>query len=202
MNPILQGDAPNDLLLVLAIRSGDLKAFDQLMNRYSGPVFCLILKMVNYKKVAKVLTVESFEKAFINLHQYEQQFAFGSWLLRIAHNHTIDYLRKENITSRYVVSRSDDPKFSHSAGPDNYLSDEDNPEEAFIKDENKIKLRKFISGMKPVYRIPLEMRYFGERTYSEIATELNLPIGTVKMQLFRSRKLLHQLLKRSEISYS
>ena len=202
MNPILHGNAPHDLLLVIAIRSGDLRAFDQLMNRYSDPVFYLILKMVNYKEVAKELTVESFEKAFINLHQYEQQFAFGSWLFRIAHNHTIDYLRKKNTDDKYVVSRSDDPKFRQSAGPDNFLSDTDNPEEALIKDENKITLRKFISGMKPLYRIPLEMRYFGECSYSEIASELNLPVGTVKMQLFRSRKLLCQLLKNSEISYS
>ena len=202
MNSILQAEEPRDLVLVFAIRSGDLRAFDQLMNRYSDPVFYLILKMVNYKEVAKELTVESFEKAFINLHQYEQQFAFGSWLFRIAHNHTIDYLRKKKAVDRYIVSRSDDPKYRQSAGPDNCVSEADNPEEAFIKDENKLTLRKFISAMKPLYRIPLEMRYFGERTYSEIASELNLPIGTVKMQLFRSRKLLYQLLKNSKISYS
>ena len=202
MNPILPGNASHDLLLVIAIRSGELRAFDQLMNRYSDPVFYLILKMVNYKEVAKELTVESFEKAFINLHQYEQQFSFGSWLFSIAHNHTIDYLRKKNADDRYVVSRSDEAKFRQSAGPDTHLSDADDPMEALIKDENKITLRKFISGLKPLYRIPLEMRYFGERSYSEIASELNLPIGTVKMQLFRSRKLLHELLKNSEISYS
>jgi len=202
MNSLLHGNEPHDLLLVVASRSGDLRAFDQLMNRYSDPVFYLILKMVNLKEVAKELTVESFEKAFVNLHQYEQKFAFGSWLLRIAHNHTVDYLRKKNTAEKYVVSRSDDPKHRQSTAPDNYLSDADNPEEAFIRDENKIALRKFISGMKPEYRVLLEMRYFGERSYSEIASELNLPIGTVKMQLFRSRKLLHQLLKNSELGYS
>ena len=202
MNPIHSTEASHDLLLVYAIRGGDLKAFDQLMSRYSDPVFSIVLKMVNYKGIAKVLTVESFEKAFLNLHQYEQQGGFGSWILRIAHNHTIDYLRKKKVDNRYFVSRSDDPKFRHSSGADTLPSDADNPEEAFIKDEDKLTLRRFISGMKPVYRIPLEMRYFGERSYTEIATELNLPIGTVKMQLFRSRKQLHQLLKNSKISYS
>ena len=199
MDPLSTQNAPHDLLLVYAIRSGDLKAFDQIMTRYSDPVFVLIRKMVNYKEVAKVLTIESFEKAFINLHQYEQQFAFGSWLFRIAHNHAIDYLRKKNADERYVVSRSDDPKFRLSGVAENYLSDTDNPEEALIKDEKSITLRKFISDLKPRYRIPLEMRYFGEYSYSEIATELNLPIGTVKMQLFRSRKLLYALLKKNEI---
>jgi len=202
MNPIPPLEAQHDLVLVFAIRSGDLRAFDQLMNRYSDSVFYLIKKMVNYKEVAKELTIESFEKAFINLNQYEQQFAFGSWLFRIAHNHAIDYLRKKNANEKYVVSRSDIPKFRQSADPDNYFSDTDNPEESLIKDDKSITLRKFISDLKPRYRIPLEMHYFGECTYSEIATELNLPIGTVKMQLFRSRKLLYELLKNSEISYS
>lgn len=100
MNPIPPLEAQHDLVLVFAIRSGDLRAFDQLMNRYSDSVFYLIKKMVNYKEVAKELTIESFEKAFINLNQYEQQFAFGSWLFRIAHNHAIDYLRKKNANER------------------------------------------------------------------------------------------------------
>ena len=195
-------NAKHDILLVLAVRSGDVNAFEQLMTRYSDSIFFMILKMVTLKMVAKELTLETFEKAFINIHQYDPQYTFSSWLFRIAKNHAIDYLRRKKLNNTSYSIYYDDDMALKTELQERVRSDIANPEEALIRAENSVRLRKLIAELKPRYRIPLELRYFGEYSYSEIASELNLPIGTIKIQLFRSRKVLYQLLKRGEISFS
>ena len=191
-----------DTELVLAIRSGDDKAYEKLMNRYDDTVYFMILKMVTHKVLAKELTMEAFEKAYLNIQQFEPQFAFSSWLFRIAYNNTIDYLRRKKVTNRFFMNPFEDVKKSNLSCQESLLSDEDDPEQMMIKYENAIILRKVVSDLKPRYRRLLEMRYFREYSYAEIAMELNLPVGTIKVQLFRSRKLLFESLKNSPFSYS
>jgi len=77
----------------------------------------------------------------------------------------------------------------------------DNPEESYIKEQNAKLLCKSVSALKPRYRTFLEMRYFMEYSYKEIAKQLNLPLGKVKVQLFRSREILFDLFKNTEMRY-
>ena len=74
----LSDTSSRDLILVTAMRAGDEKAFVRLKKLYSGAIYFMILRMVNLKGVAKELSDEAFEKTFLNLHQYHQQFAFSS----------------------------------------------------------------------------------------------------------------------------
>jgi RNA polymerase sigma factor (sigma-70 family) len=201
MNPNFSANAQRDAKLVVAVRTGDDKAFKQLMNCYTDVIYFMILKIVNIKPLAKELTIEAFEKAYINLHQYEPLFAFSSWLFSIAHNHTIDHLRKKKINDGFFINTAVEYNGLELQAQEKVSSSLDNPEEALIRLENARLVRKFVSDLKPQYRVLLEMRYFEEYSYSEIASELNLPLGTIKVQLFRSRKLLYELLKNSEICF-
>ena len=201
INPNLSENAKRDAELIIAARSGVENAFAQLMTRYKDPIYFMLLRMVKNKLDAEDLTIESFGKAFANIHQYEPHFAFSTWLFCIASNNAIDHLRKKRVITVPIDSSARNDK---SAGNEyNYLAKtySDNPEETYIKEQNAILLRNSVSSLKPRYRTLLEMRYFMEYSYAEIAEELNLPLGTVKVQLFRSREILFDLLKNSEMRY-
>lgn len=200
INPNLSENARHDVELVLAARSGDEKAYAQLMKRYKNAIYFMLLKMVNNKVDAEDLAIEAFGKAFTNISQYEPQFAFSTWLFRIASNNAIDHLRKKRAVTVPLEPVIGNDKSIGIEYNYNARTDADNPEEAFIKEQNAKLLRKAVSALKPRYRTLLELRYFKEYTYSEIADELNLPLGTVKVQLFRSREMLFEMLKNTEMS--
>ena len=199
INPNLSENARRDVDLVIAARSGDQKAFAQLMKRYKDAIYFMLLKMVNNKTDAEDLAIEAFGKAFSNIHQYEPQFAFSTWLFRIASNNAIDHMRKKKAVTVPLEPIVGNDKSIGIEYNYNIRTDSDTPEEAFIKEQNAKLLRKAVSSLKPRYRTLLELRYFKEYSYAEIAEELNLPLGTVKVQLFRSREMLFDLLKNTEM---
>ncbi len=179
-------------LVERASKNGDQQAYAELMGRYKDTIFFMLLKMVRDRDDADDLTIEAFGKAFKNLTQYTPDYAFSTWLFKIATNNCIDFLRRK----KNVVSL--DRSFENSDGDELFFepkSDVLNPEEKAIK-RQKIKLiRLVVEKLQPRYRVLVELRYFQEKSYEEIATELNLPIGTVKAQLFRARDLLYHTLK-------
>ena len=199
INPNLSENAKRDVELVIAAGSGDQKAYAQLMKRYKDAIYFMLLKMVNNKTDADDLAIEALGKAFTNIHQYEPNFAFSTWLFRIASNNAIDFLRKKRAVTvplEPIVGNDESIGIEYNY---NIRSDDDSPEEAFIKEQNSKLLHKAVSSLKPRYRTLLELRYFKEYSYSEIAEELNLPLGTVKVQLFRSREMLFDILKNAEM---
>jgi len=200
INPRLSESALRDVELVMSAKAGDQKAFTQLHNHYRNSIYFMILKMVNNKMDAEELTVEAFEKAFMNIQHYEPEYAFSTWLFRISSNCAIDHLRKKRVSTVPIESSAqanngDVVKFVRTV-----KSNTDNPEEFLIKSQNSIFIRNKVSTLAPRYRALIEMRYFQEYTYAEIAKELNLPLGTVKVQLFRSREMLHDLLQHTELA--
>lgn len=199
INPNLSENARHDIEFVDAARLGDEKAFTQLLKRYKDAIYFMLLKMVNNKSDAEDLTIEAFGKAFTNIHQYEPQFAFSTWLFRIASNNAIDYLRRKKVATVPLETSVGNDKTIGIEYNYNVRSDSDTPEEAFIKEQNAKLLRKAVSTLKPRYRTLLELRYFKEYSYAEIAEELDLPLGTVKVQLFRSREMLFELLKNTDM---
>ena len=200
ISPNLSENARHDFELVLAARSGNEKAFAQLMKRYKDAIYFMLLKMVYNKEDAEDLAIEAFGKAFTNINQYEPQFAFSTWLFRIASNNAIDHMRKKRVNT--VPLETTTSRDSHIGIDYNYNvpSEADNPEDSFIKTQNAAVLHKAVSMLKPRYRTLLELRYFKEYSYSEIAEELDLPLGTVKVQLFRSREMLLEIIKKTEIT--
>jgi RNA polymerase sigma factor (sigma-70 family) len=200
INPNLSGNARHDVELVMAARDGDEKAFVALMRRYKDTIYFMLLKMVNNRTDAEDLTLEAFGKAFTNIHQYAPQFAFSTWLFRIASNNAIDFMRKKKAITVPLESSSSMDKHQNIERNINAREDSDTPEESYIRGQKAKILRRIVAKLKPRYRTLLELRYFKEYSYEEIAKELNLPLGTVKVQLFRSREMLFDLLKGTELS--
>lgn len=179
-------------LVQRAVQNQDQKAYAELMNNYRDSLYFMMLKMTNNPYDAEDLTIEAFGKAFKRIDQYAPEYAFSTWLFKIASNNCIDFMRKKK---NQVVS-IDSP---YDNADDNYsldISSSDlSPEETFIEKQKGIMMRSIVDKLKPHYKTLVELRYFKEYSYEEIAEELNLPLGTVKAQLFRARDLLYNMMK-------
>ncbi len=196
VNPHLSEKAQQDYALVEAALNGEEKAFARLLSKYKDAIYYMLLKMVNNKSDAEDLTIEAFGKAFKNLHQYSPHYAFSTWLFKIASNNCIDFLRKRrgvliSIENTQENSENDPPIKLKSIDPD--------PEQKLIRIQKAILLRRIVHRLKPRYRTLVELRYFHEYSYEEIAKELNLPLGTVKAQLFRAREMLFKMIESTEM---
>jgi len=193
INPNLSRKAMQDCNLVDLACSGNQSAFAELLERYRDAIYFMLLKMVNNKNDAEDLTIEAFGKAFRNLKQYSPSFAFSTWLFKIATNNCIDFLRKRRSDILSLDAPIDSGEYEQQAIP--VASDILDPEELIIKEQKYILMNQIVQKLKPRYRKLIELRYFREFSYEEIAAELELPIGTVKAQLFRARELLYHILK-------
>jgi RNA polymerase sigma factor (sigma-70 family) len=182
-------------LVIRATQKKDQQAFAELMDKYKDSIYYMLLKMVHNNDDAEDLTLEAFGKAFSRLHQYTPNFAFSTWLFKIATNNCIDFLRKKkknvmSIDNRIENEDGDDFKFE-------IKSEGLTPEQIAMNDQKIQLMRQYVKKLKPRYEILVEMRYFKEMSYDEISEELQLPLGTVKAQLFRAREFLFNILKHS-----
>ncbi len=193
INPNLSDKAKQDYKLVKLAIAGDEKAYAELLDRYKDAIYYMLLKMVNNKSDAEDLTIEAFGKAFKNIAQYTPNYAFSTWLFKIATNNCIDFIRKKKAN---VVSLDQTTDEQETIGTP-LQADTPDPEEDMIKNQRMALMRDVVEKLKPRYKTLVELRYFKEYSYEEIATELDLPIGTVKAQLFRARELLFNILKSS-----
>ena len=191
MNSNLSEKAQFDVRLVERAKKNDQAAYAQLMNRYREAIYYMLLKMVNNASDAEDLTIEAFSKAFKNLEQYTPNFAFSTWLFKIASNNCIDFIRKKRIDHISLDREIGDKGRVSSI----IIAEVSDPEEDLIKKQKASLMRHVVTTLKPRYRDLVELRYFKEYSYEEIADELNLPLGTVKAQLFRARELLYNILK-------
>ena len=186
----LSDKAKNDLILVEQAKNGSEKAFAGLMNRYRDSIYYMLLKMVSNPSDAEDLTIEAFGKAFRNLESYTPKFAFSTWLFMIATNNCVDFIRKKK-ASPSLLDQNQDGMDNLTA---NIQSDLPDPEESLIYHQKIAALKEVVNQLKPRYRKLIELRYYKEYSYEEISTELSLPIGTVKAQLFRAKTLLYNVL--------
>lgn len=195
-DPNLSVKAVHDFHLIrAALDKGDQKAYAELMGRYRDSVYFMLLKMVNNKDDADDLTIEAFGKAFKRLSQYTPNYAFSTWLFKIASNNCIDFIRRKKMTT-FSIDRT----FENDEGGEMSMdikAEGLNPEESMEKKQKVKHMRDIVEKLKPRYRVLVEMRYFDELSYEEIAEKLDLPLGTVKAQLFRAREFLANILKNS-----
>ena len=181
-------------LVRLAIENSDQRAYAELLQRYRESVYFMMMKMCNNKDDAEDLTIEAFGRAFKKLDQYSPDFAFSTWLFKIASNNAIDFIRKKK--QKYSISI--DTKVDTTEGYDhssNIRSTTLDPEENFIRKQKIESVRLLVDNLKPKYKEMIELFYFQELSHEEISNKLNLPIGTIKAQLFRARDLLYNALK-------
>lgn len=181
--------AQKDLEIINRALQGDESAYAELLDNYQDSIYFLLLKKIGNENDAEDLMMETFGKAFNNLAQYTPVYAFSTWLFRIAINNCIDFVRKKKIRPQSYDSGVD----FHDPDNANFTSKSLSPEELIIKSQKAEHLREMIKTLKPRYAQLIDLRYYKEYSYDEIAAEMQLPLGTVKAQLFRARELLAPL---------
>ena len=193
----LSDKARHDLKVIDRALHGDSKAYAELLSRYRDSVYYVLLRMVNNPSDAEDLTIEAFGKAFHNLPKYIPSHAFSTWLFRIATNNCIDFMRKKSQSPRpFDQDEGEEDEMEATVASDMRL-----PDEVMMDRETAASLNRIVKSLKPRYRRLIELRYFEDYSYEDIATELSLPIGTVKARLFRAKVLIFNMVqdKRSEI---
>jgi RNA polymerase sigma-70 factor (ECF subfamily) len=182
-----------DYDLVARALGGDQAAYTRLRDKYWRSIEAMLSRMIRNKADAEDLTQEAFIKAFNSLHTFNTEYAFSTWLYKIASNNCIDYLRKR----RLKTVSMDAPVQTRDGEMQMELIDVNavQPDIPLTSAERTAVLVEAIKNLPEKYRIVIELRHTQEMEYADIAEKLNLPLGTVKAHLFRARALLLKRLK-------
>ncbi len=178
-------------LIQLALQ-GNEKGYEKLLNKYRNLVFTIMLKMVRNPQEAEDLTQEAFMKAFNSLASFNDEFAFSTWLMKIASNNCIDFLRKRKLRT---YSINEPIQYKDEKIEIDIPDAEPTPEKSLLQNERKRMIEEAIDQLPERYRYVILLRHKEEKSYEEISEILNLPLGTVKAQIFRAREILNKKLK-------
>lgn len=174
--------------LIKAAQQDDRIAFTNLLNHYWAEVYNYILKRTNNETDAEDIVIETFSKAFTNIVKYDDTYAFNTWLISIAKNVHIDMVRKRKNVSFLDINDEN----QHNL---NYIIDDTmNMEDEIIQQQNLAIFKNYLMLLKPNYREVIEMRFFQEMTYNEIAEALQEPLNNVKVKIMRAKKLLAEII--------
>lgn len=177
-------------LVCQARELNDQRAYATLLRSYWDNVHLLLLRIVHNESVAEDLTMVSFSRAFESLETFTPKSSFGTWVFRIATNAGIDYLRHKRLPQVYL----DDLGYDSTESREYPMpSREANPEEAIIHQQRLKMLSKAVKQLDPSYRDLVELRYFEEYSYEEIAEVLQIPVSTVRIRLHRAKNYLRAL---------
>ncbi|MDR2890522.1 MAG: sigma-70 family RNA polymerase sigma factor [Alistipes sp.] len=176
----------SDADLVRMVIGGDGRAFEHLFDRYGASLHRLYLGRTGNADDTDDLIQEVFVKAFLNLSSYDARYAFGQWIYTIAKNTFIDYVRRRRDDLSIDNTRGEYIRQPASPAPD--------PEEGIIRSQQWAQFEGHLAKMSPKYRRLVELRFFKELSYEEIAAQLSLPLGTVKTQIHRARTQLCTLI--------
>lgn len=172
------------------LQEGDESAWNKLHKKYKDSMYMVCLKIVHNREDAEDVLSATFIKAYKNLDKYSTDFAFSTWIHKIASNASIDFLRNKKlkgITIQVDTNADNDDEKPQSVE----IADKDiTPDTKLMKEQFYAKLRDAIKVLKPHYQELLEMRFFQEKSYEEIGTELGLVSGTLKGQLNRAKEAL------------
>lgn len=181
-----------DRVLVGLALDGDQQAYNKLMEKYRGALTRHVQKMVRKQGEVEDLVQECFIKAFSALKSYSVDYAFSTWLYKIATNHTIDFLRKRKLKTTSI----DQPISTKDGEMEFELPDTTyRPDKHIVEDQRKSLIQDAIEQLPEKYHRVIVMRHQQEKSYEEIAQELDLPLGTVKAHIFRARAILYKTLR-------
>jgi RNA polymerase sigma factor (sigma-70 family) len=181
-----------DSKLIRAALRGKQEAFQRLMDKYRDAIYHLLRRMISSSDEIDDLTQETFIKAFASLKSFNEDYAFSTWLYKIATNNCIDYIRKKKLQT-YSIDKpieSVESDFSFELPDTTYEPDRD-----IIQRQRSTLIEEAIASLPEKYRRVIILRHTEEKDYAEIAKILHLPIGTVKAHLFRAREMLNKYLR-------
>jgi len=182
----------SDSKLIRQALDGDQNAYAAILEKYKGPISSMIFRMVKNKEETEDLVQEAFIKAFNSLSSFNEQYAFSTWLYKIAVNNCIDHFRKK----RLRVFSLDKPLESTDGEmrrefPDMSFA----PDRELLSIEKTNMIQRAIDSLPEKYRLSIILRHNEEKSYEEIAEIMEIPLGTVKARIFRAREMLKKKLK-------
>ncbi|WP_353778778.1 sigma-70 family RNA polymerase sigma factor [Winogradskyella sp. 3972H.M.0a.05] len=164
-------------------------AFNFLLDRFWNDVYAFQLKRIENENDAEDITIQTFSKAFDNIHTFNEKYNFKTWLITISKNIHIDLIRKEKNKLAPLYKDDDDKAYQ-------VLDESPSPEDKLITEQNLAKLLRDIKKLKPHYQEVINLRYFQELSYKEISEQLNEPMNNVKVKLLRAKKLLAEIIQK------
>ncbi|WP_025742335.1 RNA polymerase sigma factor [Aquimarina pacifica] len=173
-------------------KEGKQISFNYLLDTFWNDVYNFQLKRTQDEYEAEDITIQSFSKAFDKINTFKEEYNFKTWLIQISKNIHIDLLRKKktSIQSK-TTTEVDDAVYK-------IIDDAPSPEDKLITEQNLAQLLRFIKQLKPHYQQVINLRYFQELSYKEIAEHLNEPMNNVKVKLLRAKKLLSEIITESQ----
>jgi len=172
---------------------GSQEAYRRLLELYQRPVFSIVVRMVRDSGLAEDLTQETFVKAFRGLGTFDRNRKFSSWLFTIAHNTTIDHLRRKRLPTVSLEPAGDDEEGGSLAFL--AVATDPSPDQLVAHSELAAALELALSGLRAEYAEVLVLRFQQSLSYEEISEITGLALGTVKTHLYRARKALAQALE-------
>lgn len=170
-------------------KKGDQVAFTFLLDHYWNEVYGFMLKRTENETDTEDIVIETFAKAFDKIQTYNPEFQFNTWLIAIAKNVHIDMLRKRKSSLSVDFSNEDDYRAY------NLADTTPTAEDKIITEQNLSRLLQCIKELKPHYQEVIQLRYFQELSYQEIANHLGEPLNNIKIKLLRAKKLLAEIIQ-------
>lgn len=181
-----------DAELISRALDGDEHAYAEIMARYRNQLYHLMYKMVRNREEAEDLVQEAFLKAFRALASFNEEFAFSTWLYKIAVNNCIDFLRKRRLQT-YSYDKPIEAKDGKLRRE--YADSDLTPDKRLLSTEKTRIINQAIDELPEKYHVVIVLRHREELSYEDIAACLDLPLGTVKARIFRAREMLKRKLK-------
>jgi len=185
----LEINNPTLLQQIEQARAGHQGAYKFLLDTFWGDVYLFQLKRTRNEYDAEEITIQTFSRAFDKLETFDENFVFKTWLITISKNIHIDLLRKQNASIRSKTADESSEKVQKIADETPTIED------SLIKEQHLAQLLSDIKQLKPHYQEVINLRYFQEKTYKEIASQLDEPLSNVKVKLLRAKKLLSQIIE-------
>jgi len=182
------------------IETNNSELFAIIITKYNTALTNFINKKTKDSDLTKDVVNVAFTKAFFKLNQYNYTSAFSTWLFSIANHTYIDMLRKNKATNNTIsldtyLNTYDDPHSIDIIDPDLLADDK------LIKQQLHESLNNTIETIEDKYKIALKLRYFDELSYEEISKKLNIPYGTAKVNVFRAKQILKNLIEANPLTY-
>ena len=173
-------------------RAPDEAAYTRLVGKYRDPLVRHVGQMMRSAVDVEDLVQEAFVKAFGSLASYSPEYAFSTWLYRIATNHAIDHIRRRRLPTVSIDKpiQTQDGEVQAEIPDSTYR-----PDRAIVESQRGAILREAVDALPEKYHRVIVMRHHEEMSYEDIAETLGLPLGTVKAHIFRARALLNKALR-------
>lgn len=179
---------PQILEQIQRAQEGKQSAFNFLLDHYWNQVYGFQLKRVGDEYEAEDIAIETFSKAFDKIKSFDTQYTFSTWLITISKNIQIDKSRRKNASIRAQTTDASEEQVNR------IVDQTPSPEDKLITEQNLAELLRFIKQLKPHYQDVINLRYFQEMSYNEIAETLEESLNNVKVRLLRARKLLAEII--------